>query len=279
MAFKNLLVHLDPSKSTAKRGDAAIALAAEHGAHLTALVAASAPTVPSYVGAQIPAAIFEQARNVLSDNLSTIGDAFAKRADAAGIAYEVRTVLTHEPLADLIARHSRYADLVVLGQADTDDAMGADSEMAEDVILGCGRPVLMVPYIGAPQKFGKRVMVAWDASREAARAVNDALPILETADQVMVMIVNPKRGPDAHGAEPGADIATHLARHGLKVDVKVYTQRDLSVADMLLSRIADESVDLVVMGAYGHARLREMVLGGVTREMLRTMTVPLVMSH
>lgn len=279
MAFKNLLVHLDPSKSSVKRADAAIALAAEHGAHLTALAAASAPSVPTYVEAQIPAALFERARSTLNQELAAAGEAFTTRAKAAGIAHEVRMELAQEPLAELISRHARYVDLAILGQSDPDDPATGAPELSEDVILGCGRPVLMVPYIGAMQAPGRRIVVAWDAGREAARAVNDAMPLLAAADQVLVLIVNPRRGPHGHGEEPGSDIATHLARHGVKVEVKVVTQRDLTVADVILSRIADETVDLVVMGAYGHARLREMVLGGVTREMFRSMTVPLFMSH
>lgn len=279
MAFKNLLVHLDPSKSSVKRADAAVALAAKHGAHLTALAAAPSPSVPSYVEAQIPPAMFEQARSSLLEGLDRIGTAFAKKAEAAGVSYEFRRELAREPLGDLISRHARYADLAILGQADPDDPLTGDPETGEDVILGCGRPVLIVPYIGAMQEPGKRIVVAWDAGREAARAVNDAMPLLAAAELVQVLVVNPKRGPRAHGDEPGADIATHLARHGVEVDVKVYTQHDLSVADVILSRIADESADLAVMGAYGHARLREMVLGGVTREMLRSMTVPLFMAH
>lgn len=279
MAFKNLLVHLDPSKSSVKRADAAIALAAEHGAHLTALAAAAAPSVPTYVEAQIPAALFERARSTLNQELAAAGEAFTTRAKAAGIAHEVRMELAQEPLAELISRHARYVDLAILGQSDPDDPATGAPELSEDVILGCGRPVLMVPYIGAMQAPGRRIVVAWDAGREAARAVNDAMPLLAAADQVLVLIVNPRRGPHGHGEEPGSDIATHLARHGVKVEVKVVTQRDLTVADVILSRIADETVDLVVMGAYGHARLREMVLGGVTREMFRSMTVPLFMSH
>lgn len=279
MAFKNLLVHLDPSKSSLKRADAAIALAVRHGAHLTALAATPAPSLPSYVEAQIPASILEQAHQSLAADLAKITDAFTTRAAAAGIGYEVRREVTREPLAELIARHARYADLLIMGQSDPDDPLTGAPELAEDVILGGGRPVLMVPYIGAMQPPGRKVVVAWDAGREAARAVNDAMPMLETAEQVIVLIVNPKRGPGGHGAEPGADIATHLARHGVKVEVKVYTQRDLTVSDVLLARIADEGVDMVVLGGYGHARLRELVLGGVTRDMLRVMTVPLFMSH
>lgn len=279
MAFKNLLVHLDPSKASVKRAEAAIALAAAQDAHLTALTAVPAPALPSYVEAQIPASVLEQARASLLTDLDKIADAFAVRAKAEGIGFELRKEVTQEPLAELISRHARYADLVIMGQSDPDDPLTGEPELAEDVILGSGRPVLMVPYIGALQPIGRKVVVAWDAGREAARAVNDAMPMLEAAGQVLVLIVNPRRGPNGHGAEPGADIATHLARHGVKVEVKVYTQRDLSVGDMLLARIADEGADLVVLGGYGHARMRELVLGGVTRDMLRTMTVPLFMSH
>jgi nucleotide-binding universal stress UspA family protein len=194
MAYKNLLVHLDPSKSSAKRADAAVALAAKHGAHLTALAAAPTPSVPSYVEAQIPAAVFEQARAALMEGLDEIGATFEKKAKAAGISYEFRKELAQEPLADLISRHSRYADLAILGQSDPDDPMSADPELSEDVILACGRPVLMIPYIGVMQEPGKKIVVAWDAGREAARAVNDAMPLLEAADQVVVLIVHPKRG-------------------------------------------------------------------------------------
>ena len=258
---------------------AAIAFAAEYGAHLAALAAVPIPVMPSYVEAQIPASVLEQAQAILRDELAAVGEAFTERAQAAGIGFEIRQEITREPLADLISRHARYADLAILGQADENDPQTGDPEFAGDVILGSGRPVLMVPYIGALRRPGRRIMVAWDASREAARAVSDALPLLQAADLVQVLIVNPRRGERAHGEEPGADIATHLARHGVKVEVKVFDQRDLSVSDVILARIADEGIDLLVLGAYGHARLREMMLGGVTRDLLRTMTVPLFMAH
>ncbi|MEQ8394635.1 universal stress protein [Thalassobaculum sp.] len=279
MALKNLLVHLDPSRSSLKRAETAIALAVGHGAHLTALAVAHEPSMPSYVEAEIPAAVFSQMRANLKTDLATIVDTFSSQASAAGIAFETRTELTLNPVDQLIARHARYTDLVIMGQADTSDPLTGSPELVEDVLLGSGRPALIVPYIGAQQRPGRRVMVAWDAGREAARAVNDALPVLEAAEQVVVAIVNPRPGRDGHGEQPGADIATHLARHGVKVEVQVYNNRDLSVSEVLLARIADENVDLVVLGAYGHTRLREMVLGGVTHDMLRTMTVPLFMSH
>ena len=177
----------------------------------------------------------------------------------------------------MVALHARYADLVVLGQPDSENGGEVDAQVPEDVVLSAGRPALVVPYIGAGEEIGKRVLIAWDGGREAARAVNDALPLLEKAEFVAVLVVNPSQG--AHGEEPGADIALHLARHGIAVEAQHIEVRDLSTGNALLSRLADEAIDLLVMGAYGHSRLREMVLGGVTREVFQQMTVPVLMSH
>jgi nucleotide-binding universal stress UspA family protein len=151
--------------------------------------------------------------------------------------------------------------------------------LPEQVILGCGRPALVIPYIGPPATLGERVVVAWDASREAARAVNDALPLLERAKTVSVVTINPRQQPFGHGEEPGADIGLHLARHDVKIEVERVVSRDIDVANTILSQVANEGADLLVMGAYGHSRLREYVLGGVTRTILAEMTVPVLMSH
>ncbi|HEY9568344.1 MAG TPA: universal stress protein, partial [Thalassobaculum sp.] len=147
MTFRNLLVHLDPSKSSLKRADVAIGLAAAHGAHLTALAAVPAPLMPSYATAEIPTSIYDRIATSLDDELRAAAAAFVARAEAAGIAYEVRREVSREPIADLIGRHARYSDLAILGQPDPDDPLSGAPEVAEDVILGGGRPVLMVPYI------------------------------------------------------------------------------------------------------------------------------------
>jgi nucleotide-binding universal stress UspA family protein len=139
--------------------------------------------------------------------------------------------------------------------------------------------VLVLPYIGPAASFGERAFVAWDASREAARAVNDALPLLRRAKQVGVLTVNPRPWPFGHGEEPGGDIGLHLARHGVKVEVQRIEAPDIDPGNAILSHLADRSADLLVMGAYGHSRLREFVLGGVTRTILGEMTVPVLMSH
>ena len=146
------------------------------------------------------------------------------------------------------------------------------------MILSCGRPVLVIPYVGNFETIGKHVIVAWDASPIAAGAVHDSLPFLKAAKSVTVLAVNPKDGDDETGDLPGADICAHLARHGVNVEAK-HIQSDLDPGNMLLSRAADSGADLIVMGAYGHARWTEIVFGGVTNHFLSHMTVPTLMSH
>jgi nucleotide-binding universal stress UspA family protein len=149
----------------------------------------------------------------------------------------------------------------------------------EAALIDSGRPVLAIPYAGNFESIGQRVLVGWNASREASRAVHDALPLLAKAESTCVFLANPKRGLAAHGEEPGADIARHLARHGLKVEVAKTVADDVADSALLLNHASDMGADLLVMGAYGHSRLREFILGGVTRSLLREMTVPVLLSH
>ena len=142
-----------------------------------------------------------------------------------------------------------------------------------------GRPVLAVPYAGDFPVVGERVLVAWNASREAARAVNDALPLLAQAKMVTVLAVNPRFGIRGHGDVPAADIALHLARHGVKAEAAHTASGDIADSQALLSYAADISADLIVAGAYGHSRAREVIFGGMTRTLLREMTVPVLFSH
>ncbi len=278
MAFKNILVHIDDGKACADRIQAAIALAQAHEAHLTGLYVAAEPSLLGDIGVEIPARTEFLA--VLADQLAERTEATKSRfigvVERAGLSAECRWAdWTGMGIAEVIGLHARYTDLVVLGQPD--ENREPENHIAEDVVLSSGRPALVVPYIGAGKTMGERVMIAWDAGREAARAVHDALPVLERAKSVVVLVINPRRGN--HGAEPGADIALHLARHGIKVQAQNTEVKDLSVADALLSRLADQGIDLLVMGAYGHSRLRELVFGGVTRQLFQQMTVPVLMSH
>jgi nucleotide-binding universal stress UspA family protein len=147
--------------------------------------------------------------------------------------------------------------------------------MIESVLFEGGVPVLVVPYIGGTLPL-KNVMVAWDGSPTASRAVHAALPMLQMADKVTVVMVD--TGKRTHG-EPGSDIATYLARHGLDVTIDVVPRPSGGVADAILNYVSDQNVDLVVMGGYGHSRMREFLFGGATREILASMTVPVLMAH
>lgn len=182
--------------------------------------------------------------------------------------------------AHVAAVHGRYADLIILGQLDPHDALAPlIRPRPEEVALLAGRPILVVPYVGTFEQIGQRVLVGWDESREATRAVNDAIPLLEGASSVTVIAVDPKQGRDCHGEIAGADIALHLARHNVAVEVEHTSSAGIDVGNTLLSRARDLEADLLVMGAYGHSRVRELILGGATRTVLASMTLPVLMAH
>lgn len=278
MTLKDLLVHVDDSKANAGRVDAAVRLAAAHDAHLTGLYVAPDPNVmPLYTETHIPGEILEEQRTAAIERAGQAKKAFEDAAGRAALSSEWRFV-EGDPTRTL-SLHARYVDLLVIGQASSTDYQSLSQGVVEQVLLDVGRPVLVIPYIGAADTLGERVLVAWNASREAMRAVHDAMPLLERAAAVSVLSVNPARGPGGDGDVPGADISLHLARHGVKAEAGHTEADNVAVGEVLLSRAADLGVDLIVMGAYGHSRYRELVLGGATRQILESMTVPVLMSH
>ena len=280
MPYKNLLVHLDETAASAARADAALDFARRQGAHLTGLSLVVEPVIPSFVYAQVPAEVLAQRRKTVQEEAEAILAGFKAKAERAGVESDTRIDSCLQPdVPRTVGLHARYADLLIVGQPESDETPLSGRHLAEEVVLSSGRPVLVVPYIGVNGTLGERVVIAWDAGRESARAVNDSLPILEQAKEVTVVAVNPRATADGHGPEPGADIALHLARHGCQVKVERLESHEIGIGDTLLSYLADRSADMIVMGAYGHARLRELVLGGVTQHMLEHMTVPALMSH
>ena len=280
MAYRSILVHLDRSRACAGRVEAAIDLAGRSDAHLIGLYPTAEYVMPSYAAAGLPVEVIELQRRQALERAEEGLAAFRKTCERGGVSHEARLEsCTDMDVPDVISLHLRYADLAVLGQPDPDDPESSGRSLLETVVLASGRPALIVPFIGTGKTLGETVMIAWDAGREAARAVADALPLLEAAHSVTVMVANGKSSTSNHGEEPGADIATHLARHKVKVEVHHSAASNISVGDLLLSRMADEGTDLLVMGAYGHSRFRELVLGGVTRTILQHMTAPVLMSH
>ena len=278
MALKDILVHIDSTGPSPARLEAAIALAVAHEAHLIGVYVLTPPRIPGYVRAQISEDILRQQAEAALATAAAAEAAFNDAVSRAGVNGEWRLV-EGDPLP-VLSLHARYADIAVIGQREPAGEEGTDNlTLPDQLILSVGRPVLVIPYIGSYAAIGQRVMVSWDASRLATRAVNDALPFLEKAKRVIVMAVNPKGGEAGHGEIPSADICLHLARHGINAEAHHVYADDVGVGDMLLSRAADEGIDLMVTGCYGHARWREIVLGGVTRHMLKHMTMPVLMSH
>jgi nucleotide-binding universal stress UspA family protein len=278
MPYKTLLVHVDGGARAPLRIDVACRLARRFDAHLIGLHALTVIKLPGYARvameggtrldefqAKAAAEAARQAEQVFTRGVSAAGVPKSEWRASRGDAVEVAPV------------HVRYADLVVVGQPNAADASGVEPDFAERLVLAAGRPVVVIPYAGNFAEIGKRMLVAWNASREATRALTDAIPMLREAKEVHVIAFNPTGAP--HGEVPGADIGLYLARHGIKVSVSQQTAADVDVGNQLLSRAADLDIDLIVMGAYGHSRMKELVLGGVTRTIFESMTVPVLMSH
>ena len=276
MSYKTILVHVDAGKRCPVRIDAAIRLAQQHDAHLVGLHAVAPFEPPGYVMAEMGPAIIEAQKTIAANELARSEGEFNKQASAAGMrSMEWRGAV--DDLVEAMTLHARYADLVVIGQRDDAESSQVPADFPERLVLAAGRPVLILPTVGSFPTIGKRILVAWNPSREATRAVTDAIPLLQRADSVHVMAVNPKAGE--HGGVPGADIGLYLARHGVRVEVKTDHGAEIDVGNELLSRAADLDADLIVMGGYGHSRLKEWVLGGATRTILESMTAPVLMSH
>jgi nucleotide-binding universal stress UspA family protein len=275
--LKDILVHIDSSKECGIRLKTAIGLARECEAHLTGLYVVQEFPIPGYVRAQIRQELLDATAAARRAESKEVEKTFNDECKRAGIKGEWRYAEGDVPQE--LALHARYADIAIVGQRNPENPSSEIDEMPDRFIMSVGRPVLVVPYVGNYPTVGKDVLVSWDTSRLASRAVNDALPFLKTAKKVHVLAVNPAGGSEGHGDIPCADICLHLARHGVKAEASSLRAEDLDVGDAILSRAADFGVDMIVMGAYGHARWRELVLGGATRHILEHMTVPVLMSH
>lgn len=285
MAVKDILLHLD----TSPRADAWLSIAAtlaeKHGAHLTGLCIIDLPPPDVFYG--FPSAFMDvqraedvvgRLREARMQEIATVETKFRDRLRRAGIEGEWRVV--EGDTAEVLALHSRYADVTVLGQRDPAALQpGRYGEPSISTLMSCGRPLLVIPFAGAFDEIGTNVLIGWNASAEAARAVNEAIPLMHAANKVTVLSINPRRGINGDGEVPAADIALHLARHGIRAEAAHTVANDISEGDALLSYAADIGADLLVVGMYGHSRLRELAFGGVTRSLLTEMTIPVFMVH
>jgi nucleotide-binding universal stress UspA family protein len=274
--IKDIVVNLNVGAKANSASDYAISIAAALDAHLTGIIFLYGPIVPVSRAGYVPPEL-ELIERHNEAAVEATRESFTGASTRAGIRAESLTLSASLVSAgEQFGKIARRFDLTVVGQAKPEtDAV--EETIVEAALFDSGGPVIVVPYIqNAPLKLD-RIMVCWDGGRAAARAIRDAMPFLRRDGRIEVVIVTNE--PDKQDQIERSDIGAHLACHGLNVAVKRMPLGDVDVAAMLLSHAADEGVDFIVMGGYGHSRLREFVLGGVTRSMLRTMTVPVLMSH
>src|SRR5262245_44890794 len=273
--IKDIVVNLSVGEKVSPACDYAISVAAAFDAHLAGIAFLYDPIVPVSGAGYIPADVIEAQEQDNEKATRAALDHFNAACSRAGVSAEPLT-LSVGGVGEQFGRIARRFDLSIVGQAEPESS-AVEEIIAESALFESGRPVIIVPYIQkAPLKLDN-VMVCWDGSRAAARAIADAMPLLAKSGRVEVVIVTNERGKQDE--IEGADIGAHLARHGLNVEIKRTALGDIDVADVLLSHAADAGSDLIVMGGYGHSRLREFVLGGVTRSILRSMTTPVLMAH
>jgi nucleotide-binding universal stress UspA family protein len=275
--FKDVVVNISGRGPRDFAAEYATSIAATFGAHIAGISFLYEPVIPDGTLGGIPVDLIELQREENSKVANEAVSRFEAGVKKAGVSAETRILdATFGGAATVFAQIARRFDLAVVGQAQREGG-ASDELLVEGALFESGRPLVVVPYI---QKRGltlERVLACWDGGRTAARAIGDAMPFLERAKAVDIVIVAEERkgGDEINGANMGA----HLARHGVTANVKRIAKGDLAIEDVLLSYAADSGADFMVMGGYGHSRLREFILGGVTRGILGSMTVPVMMSH
>lgn len=280
MPIKTILVCLNAIERAAELLKVAGDLAVRHQAHLVGLYIVPGIhiyAVPSGVHGAID--VNKEQRAYYDSQTDQVHQAFEEAVRKTAVVGEWRHVHaeTHQ-MAKCALEHCLRADLIVAAQSPEEGFDSFEPEFAETLVMESGRPVLVVPREGTFAPVGTHVIVGWNESPQAARACGDAIPLLQKADQVTIVSVNPAVGSTAENL-PGAELATMLSRHDVKVTTEKVSPRSGNVSETLLAKASDRGANLIVVGAYGHSRLREYVFGGVTNHLLQHMTVPVLMSH
>jgi nucleotide-binding universal stress UspA family protein len=280
MTIKDLLVQVDQTPAAQVRLDAALRLAEPFRAHVTALYLIAEPFLRTVSGYHLPAEVVREHLRHAEAEADTVFAVAREVADQRAVGLETRREAgALDRLPAILARIARNADLVVVGEPNPEDSGTDETLLVETAFMDTGRPALVVPHAGLRAMPPRRVLVAWDGSREAARAVHDALPLLRQADDVIILIADAGKLSTRFGPQPGVGILAHLGRHEIAARVKPVQSGGMAIAELILAQAGEEEADLIVMGGYGHSRLREMMLGGVTRHMLERMRVPVLFAH
>ena len=280
MTYKTILVHCNDKKRVGRTVGAAVELAEQFQAHLVGLsVSPPVLVVPAGVPGSPDTMVIDERAQVYRRDNPAMKTAFQAALEGKTLTSEWREEdAGTSTIADVVIRHARTADLIVAAQRDWHWSASTELDVGDRLAVAAGRPVLIVPNEGVHSAIGSRVMVAWNGRREATRAAFDALPLLQQAKEVKVLVVDPRAEGDPSEALPAADLCTALARHGITCEA-VAAASDGNVGATLLSCAIEYRADLPVMGCDGHSRLSELVFGGATRHILRHMTIPVLMSH
>lgn len=278
MGFKDILVHVDSSAASTNRVSVSLALGRRFSARVVGLHVTPNPDVPPYFKPSHAERITKLYKESADEAAAMAESQFRKDVKDTGV--ETQWELAQGDIARGLAEHGRLADLLIVGQDDTENPSFVEPFLlSQKVVSQSDGPVLVIPIGPIPPSVGQNILVAWDGSREAARAVRDSLPLLRQAGQVSLLTIDPhSRGYIRSGTNPAA-MAAHLERHGIKAETIETLSDERNVTEVLLARIVEVGADLLVMGAFGHSRLKEFLLGGVTYDLLLKLPVPVLMSH
>ena len=275
MTITDILLTVDHTPQCAKRTTVASDFASQIGAHLTALYVIPKIDIPNYAGVNIPPEVLATQEKYQMDIAQQAKTDFAAATKGKDCSTEWRCV---SGIVDQqIIEHARYSDLVVISQAQEFGLLSGDAAVDYSVILESGRPVLIIPRDGEVSSLGRRILIGWNGSKEVVRAVNDGLPLLKNADTVTIGNVGDGSPDDDEEGE--ARIYRYLKKQGVNVQFEQLAAAGAKTGAALLAKAADVDADMMLMGAYGHSRLREVVFGGVTQTILEQTTIPVLMSH
>jgi nucleotide-binding universal stress UspA family protein len=277
VSYKIILVHIDDTTRSPLRIKLAAELAIKHEAHLIAVADTGVSRFIYQDGNinGIDPGLLTHLEYLRERAVQNVADFKIQVANLGVTSFSGET--TQDDAYSGIGFRARYCDLVIVGQTNPEETSPAVmNDFPEYMILNTGRPVMVVPYAGEFNQPGKRPLLAWDGSKGATRAITDAIPLLREAELAHIVIINPTN--DVHGDKPGSNISAYLAHHGIKIDVSVHHTK-IGIGPTLLSVASDLNSDLIVMGGYGHSRLKEMIMGGATNTMLKNMTIPVLFSH
>lgn len=280
MTYKTILVSLNEIGRMAEVLAAAQLLGRSLGCHVSGLYVVPAVQVYPSVGFEAAPQVFEGNRTYFKDNAGKVRGGFEEAMKREGVSFDFHMIDARTPLiADDVIAFGRSADAILVSATNPDEVTGVERDFVEQVIMGAGRPVIILPATGEAKISLDDVVLGWDGGREAARAAFDALPLLKAAKKVRIVRADPQKDPALRGAVPGADLAETLARHGVKAETQGFPTDGYDAGQALLRCADDCGAGLIVMGAYGHSRLTEFIFGGATRFVLSRLHRPVLMSH